>query len=96
VVIDFAACQPVTSREHIDAATPAMILKVWRTIPTPAAKYPSIRYGERLAGSGAQSSVGPVGDFYDNAMAESIIGLFKLSPLGAAEPGQWHHNIFRR
>ncbi len=40
-------------------------------------QYVSIRYSERLADAGIESSVGSVGDSYDNAMAESIIGLFK-------------------
>lgn len=40
-------------------------------------QYLSIRYSERLAEAGAQPSVGSVGDSYDNAMAETIIGLFK-------------------
>lgn len=40
-------------------------------------QYVSIRYSERLAEAGIESSVGSVGDSYDNAMAESIIGLFK-------------------
>jgi putative transposase len=40
-------------------------------------QYTSIRYTERLAEAGAQPSIGSVGDSYDNAMAESIIGLFK-------------------
>jgi putative transposase len=40
-------------------------------------QYTSIRYTERLAEAGAQPSVGSVGDSFDNAMAESIIGLFK-------------------
>ena len=40
-------------------------------------QYLSIRYTERLAEAGAQPSVGSVGDSYDNAMAETIIGLFK-------------------
>ena len=35
------------------------------------------RYSERLAEAGIEPSVGSVGDSYDNAMAESIIGLFK-------------------
>ena len=37
----------------------------------------SIRYTERLAEAGIDTSVGSVGDSYDNALAESIIGLFK-------------------
>jgi putative transposase len=40
-------------------------------------QYTSIRYTERLAEIGAAPSIGSVGDSYDNAMAESTIGLFK-------------------
>jgi transposase InsO family protein len=40
-------------------------------------QYLSIRYSERLAEAGVESSVGSVGDSYDNALAETIIGLFK-------------------
>jgi transposase InsO family protein len=40
-------------------------------------QYLSIWYTERLAEIGAQPSVGSTGDSYDNAMAETIIGLFK-------------------
>lgn len=40
-------------------------------------QYLSIRYSERLTTAGVQPSVGSVGDSYDNAMAETIIGLFK-------------------
>jgi putative transposase len=40
-------------------------------------QYTSMRYTERLVEAGAQPSIGSVGDSYDNALAESIIGLFK-------------------
>jgi len=40
-------------------------------------QYLSIRYSERLAEFGAQPSVGSVGDSYDNALAETVIGLYK-------------------
>jgi transposase InsO family protein len=40
-------------------------------------QYLSIRYSERLGEAGIQASVGTTGDSYDNALAESIIGLFK-------------------
>jgi putative transposase len=40
-------------------------------------QYLSIRYTERLAQAGIERSVGSVGDSYDNALAESVIGLFK-------------------
>jgi len=38
---------------------------------------PSIRYTERVAEAGIEPSVGRVGDSYDNALAETIIGLYK-------------------
>ena len=40
-------------------------------------QYVSIRYTQRLADAGVESSVGSVGDSYDNALAETINGLFK-------------------
>ena len=40
-------------------------------------QYTSIRYSTRLVGAGAVASIGTVGDSYDNAMAESVIGLYK-------------------
>jgi putative transposase len=45
--------------------------------PVELAQYLSIRYTERLAAAGAVASVGSRGDSYDNAAAESLIGLFK-------------------
>jgi transposase InsO family protein len=40
-------------------------------------QYVSIRYTERLAEAGIEASVGSVGDSYDNALAETINGLYK-------------------
>ena len=40
-------------------------------------QYLSIRYSERLSEAGIEPSVGSVGNSYDNALAESVIGLFK-------------------
>jgi transposase InsO family protein len=40
-------------------------------------QYLSIRYTERLGEAGIEPSVGSVGDSYDNALAETIIGLYK-------------------
>src|SRR5207302_3214394 len=45
--------------------------------PVELKQYLSIRYTERLAEAGIEPSVGSTGDSYDNAMAESVIGLFK-------------------
>jgi putative transposase len=40
-------------------------------------QYTAIRYADRLLEAGALASIGTVGDSYDNAMAESVIGLYK-------------------
>lgn len=44
-------------------------------------QYLAIRYTERLAEAGIEASVGSRGDSYDNALAESVIGLFKTEGL---------------
>jgi transposase InsO family protein len=49
-------------------------------------QYLSIRYTERLAEEGIEPSVGSVGDSYDNALAESIIGLFKTEVIRRLGP----------
>lgn len=40
-------------------------------------QYTSIRYTERLIDAGAECSVGTTGDSYENALAESVNGLYK-------------------
>jgi putative transposase len=45
-------------------------------------QYVSIRYTERLRDAGIEPSVGSVGDSYDNALAETIIGLYKTEVIG--------------
>jgi transposase InsO family protein len=45
--------------------------------PLEPGQYLSIRYTERLAEAGIEPSVGSRGDSYDNALAETIIGLYK-------------------
>jgi putative transposase len=49
-------------------------------------QYLSIRYTERLAEAGIEPSVGSRGDSYDNALAESVIGLFKTELIRPAGP----------
>jgi len=51
------------------------------------AQYLAIRYTERLADAGAVRSVGSRGDSYDNALAESIIGLYKTELI--RKQGPW-------
>jgi putative transposase len=69
-------------------------------------QYLAIRYTERLADAGAVRSVGSRGDSYDNALAESVVGLFKTElirmkgpwrtleqlELAAAEWIDWYNN----
>jgi transposase InsO family protein len=49
-------------------------------------QYRAIRYTESLLEEGIDPTVGSVGDSYDNAMAESIIGLFKTEMIRPAGP----------
>lgn len=49
-------------------------------------QYLSITYTERLAEAGIDPSVGTVGDSYDNALAECVIGLFKTEVINALGP----------
>jgi len=49
-------------------------------------QYLSIRYTERLAEAGIEPSVGSVGDSYDNALAETIIGLYKTEVIQRRGP----------
>lgn len=49
-------------------------------------QYVAMRYTERLAEMGAAPSLGSVGDAYDNALAESVIGLFKTEVIHRRGP----------
>src|SRR5207302_1185656 len=49
-------------------------------------QYVSIRYTERLAEAGIEPSVGSVGDSYENALAESINGLYKTEVIRRRGP----------
>jgi len=52
-------------------------------------QYVSISYTERLGDAGIEPSVGSVGDSYDNALAESVIGLYKAEIIN--RHGPWHN-----
>jgi putative transposase len=52
-------------------------------------QYLSMRYTDRLTEAGIAPSVGSRGDSYDNALAESIIGLFKTEVI--QRKGPWRH-----
>ena len=49
-------------------------------------QYLALRYTERLVQAGIDTSVGSVGDSYDNALAESVIGLFKAEVINLLGP----------
>ena len=52
-------------------------------------QYLSLRYAARLTAAGVVPSVGTVGDSYDNALAESVIGLYKTEVI--RRQGPWRH-----
>jgi putative transposase len=76
-----------TSRSlRTDLAIDALEMAIWRRQEDlqglvhhsdRGSQYLSIRYTERLAEAGAVTSVGSKGDSYDNALAETMIGLYK-------------------
>ena len=49
-------------------------------------QYTSIAFTERLAEIGITPSIGTVGDAYDNALAESVIGLYKTELIKPSGP----------
>jgi len=52
-------------------------------------QFTSIRYGERLAEIGAVPSIGSVGDSFDNALAETVNGLYKTELIYGPDQGPW-------
>ena len=54
--------------------------------PLESAQYLSIKYTERLSEAGIEPSVGSVGDSYDNALAETINGLYKAEVIHRRGP----------
>ncbi len=82
---------------HTDLVLDALEQAIWARKETQnlihhsdrGSQYLSIRYTERLAAAGIESSVGSVGDSYDNALAETINGLFKAEVIYHPERGPW-------
>jgi putative transposase len=64
--------QAVWTRQRTGATLDSVVAHTDR-----GSQYVSIRYTEHLAEAGIAASVGTVGDSYDNALAESINGLYK-------------------
>jgi putative transposase len=57
--------------------------------PVDFTQFTSIRYGERLAELGAVPSIGSIGDSYDNALAETVNGLYKTELIRGPDQGPW-------
>ncbi len=85
----------VTTSLRTDIALDALEQALWSRPDTDrlihhsdrGSQYLSIRYTERLAEAGIEPSVGSVGDSYDNALAESVIGLYKTEVI--RQKGPW-------
>ena len=56
-------------------------------------QYVSIRYTERLAEAGIEPSVGSAGDAYDNALAETINGLYKAEVIHRRAPWKTKESV---
>jgi transposase InsO family protein len=56
-------------------------------------QYLSIRYTQRLAEAGIESSVGTTGDSYDNALAETVIGLYKTEVIRRRGPWRGFEDV---
>ncbi len=77
----------VATSLRADLALDALEMAIWARRPTAedalvhhsdrGVQYLAIRYTERLAEEGAVTSVGSRGDSYDNALAETVMGLYK-------------------
>src|SRR5262245_48351097 len=73
--------RPRHSTKFYNRRTPVVLRR-----PVELEQYVSIRYTERLAAAAIERSVGSVGDSYDNALAETVIGLFKTEEIRRRGP----------
>ena len=73
--------QAVWTRQRDDRPLDSVVAHTDR-----GSQYVSIRYTERLAEAGIAASVGTVGDSYDNALAETINGLYKTELIKPRKP----------
>jgi putative transposase len=64
--------QAIWTRQRVGASLESVVAH-----SDSGSQYTSLRYGERLIEAGIRPSVGSVGDSYDNALAETINGLYK-------------------
>ncbi len=77
--------RPDRSERRLCFVIATLSFKVLRR-PFESSQYVSIRYTERLVEAGIDPSVGNVGDSYDNALAETVNGLFKTEVIRRRGP----------
>ena len=82
---DGNGARPDRSERRFPMFIATSCIKVLRR-PLESAQYLSIKYTERLAEAGIEPSVGSVGDSYDNALAETINGLYKAEVIHRQGP----------
>jgi len=93
MIVGWRASSSLSSAVALDALEQA----IWARRDTDAlihhsdrgVQYLSIKYTGRLAEVGIQPSVGSVGDSYDNALAETVIGLYKTEVI--RQRGPWRN-----
>ena len=93
----------VSSSMHTDFVLDALEQALYARQPNPeealihhsdrGSQYVSIRYSERLAEAGIEPSVGSKGDSYDNALAETINGLYKAEMIHRRAPWKSRESV---
>ena len=90
MIVGWRVSRSMSAELTLDALEQALwVRKVVGTLVHHGARgrqYLSIRYSERLLQAGIEPSVGSAGDAYDNALAESVIGLFKTEVIRPRGP----------
>ena len=79
--------QAIWTRQRVTAAGDGMLTSVVAHSAR-GSQYTAVKYGERLAEAGIAASVGSVGDSFDNALAETINGLYKTELIKPGGPGR--------
>ena len=94
----------ITTHLRTELALEALEMAIWRRNAIleglihhsdRGSQYTSIRYTERLAEAGIEPSVGSRGDSYDNALAESTIGLYKSEWIERKRPWKTPEEVER-
>jgi putative transposase len=73
--------QAIWTRERVGSDVGSVVAHSDR-----GSQYTAVKYGERLAEAGIAASVGSVGDSFDNALAETINGLYKTELINPRGP----------